>query len=215
MEEDTIQTEEQLIDVAQQEAAPAPTVQLPATPLFGRFEADGVVVRDPGLARYVNLELVGLPHSSARHGNKRFAKRKVNVVERFINDIMRTQSYQGKKSKAYQVVEDAFSRVAERTKDNPIQVFVKALENSAPREEVTRLRYGGINVPKSVDVSPQRRLDIALRNLAKGGTSGSFKSKKPIANCVADEILKAASNDPSSFAVGKKDEVERVAKSAR
>ena len=94
-------------------------------------------------------------------------------------------------------------------------VLVTAIVNAAPREEVTRLRYGGINVPKSVDVAPLRRLNVALRMLATGATEASFKSTKSISVCLADEIMKAAKNDQQSYAVAKKDEVERVAKSAR
>lgn len=216
MPEESIQTEDQLADIAEEETKPeAPVIELPATPLFGKYNSGDVEVRDPGLARYIKLDLVGLPHSSARHANKRFAKQKTNVVERLINNCMRSEVYQGKKGKAYAVVEAAFDRIAEKTKENPIQIYVQALEHSAPREEVTRLRYGGINVPKAVDVAPQRRLDMAIRNLAKGGLAGSHKSTKPAAHCLADEIIKAANNDPQSFAVGKKDETERVAKSAR
>ncbi len=216
MSEETVQTEDQLADIAAEETAPAaPVIELPATPLFGLYEGNGIEVRDPGLARYIKLDLVGLPHSSARHANKRFAKQKTNVVERLINACMRGGVYQGKKGKAYAVVEDAFARVAEKTKDNPLQIYVQAIEHSAPREEVTRLRYGGINVPKAVDVAPQRRLDIAVRNIAKGGLAGSHKSTKPASHCLADEIIKAAKGDATSFAVGKKDELERVAKSAR
>lgn len=212
--EETVIQEEELAQIAEDEAA-EPEVVLPETPLFGKYPSEGVQVTDPGLQRYIKLELVGLPHTSARHANKRFAKAKVNVVERLINNIMRTETYNGKKGKAYKVVEDAFHRIADKTGDNPIQVYVLALENSAPREEVTRLRYGGINVPKAVDVAPQRRLDVAIRNLAKGGIQGSHKSTKPVHACLADELMKAAKGDPGSFAVGKKDEAERVAKSAR
>lgn len=215
-EEQVIESNDQLAEIAEQEATPAaPEVELPETPIFGKYSTDGVEITDPGLARYIKLNIIGLPHSSARHANKRFAKQKVNVVERLINNVMRGETYNGKKGKAYKVVEDAFERVADRSKDNPVQVLVKAVENAAPREEVTRLRYGGINVPKAVDVAPLRRLDIAVRNLAKGGLAGSHKSVKPAAHCLADEILKAANNDAQSFAVGKKDELERVAKSAR
>ena len=214
MVEEVIQTEE--AEVVEEETVPeVPKVELPATPLFGKYESEGIEVRDVGLARYINLESVGLPHHSARFANKRFGKAKIPVVERLINNVMRTGTYNGKKSKAYQVVEDSFARIAEKTKDNPIQVLIQAVEHSAPREEVTRLRYGGINVPKAVDVAPQRRLDIALRNLAKGGIAGSHKSTKPVHACLSDEIMKAAKNDATSFAVGKKDELERVAKSAR
>lgn len=217
--DDTTPTAEtaQLETIATEEATatPAKKVDLPETPIFGKYSSKAIEVTDAGLARYISLEAVGVMHHSARHGNKRFAKAKVHVVERLINDLMRSEVYQGKKSKAYKAVEEAFARVADRTKENPVQVLVTAIVNAAPREEVTRLRYGGINVPKSVDVSPMRRLDIVLRLLAQGATEASFKSTKPIDQCLADEILKAAKNDPQSFAIAKKDEVERVAKSAR
>jgi small subunit ribosomal protein S7 len=214
-DEKIITGDEELAQIATEEATPEPVIVLPVTPLFGKYTSDGVEVRDPGLGRYVKLTLVGLPHSSARHANKRFAKQDLNIVERLINNVMRGGAYNGKKGKAYAVVKDAFERVADKTGDNPLQAFVKAVEHAAPREEVTRLRYGGINVPKAVDVSPMRRLDIAVRNIAKGGLAGSHKSTKPAHACLADEILKAAKNDPTSYAVGKKDELERVAKSAR
>ncbi|MEA3189890.1 MAG: small subunit ribosomal protein [Thermoplasmata archaeon] len=208
--------ETQLAEIAAAETpAPVKKVDLPETPVFGKYTSTGIEVSDVGLARYINLEAIGIMHHGARHGNKRFAKSKVHVVERLINDIMRTETYQGKKSKAYKAVELAFARVQDRAKENPVQVLVTAIVNAAPREEVTRLRYGGINVPKSVDVAPMRRLDLALRNLAMGATQTSFKSTKPISQCLADEIMKAAKNDPQSFAVAKRDELERVAKSAR
>lgn len=215
-DETSIESTDQLATIATQEATPvAKKVDLPETPIFGKYPSTSIEVPDVGLARYISLEAVGVMHHGARHANKHFGKTKVHVVERLINDIMRSETYQGKKSKAYKAVEDAFERVAERTKENPVQVLITAIVNAAPREEVTRLRYGGINVPKSVDVAPLRRLNVALRHLAMGATQASFKSTKPIGQCLADEIMKAAKNDPQSFAVGKKDEVERVAKSAR
>lgn len=212
----TIESTDELAAIAAQETpAPAKKVDLPETPVFGKYTSTGIQVTDAGLARYISLEAIGVMHHSARHGNKRFAKSKVHVVERLINDLMRSETYQGKKSKAYKAVEQAFARVAEKSKENPVQVLVTALVNAAPREEVTRLRYGGINVPKAVDVAPMRRLDVAIRHIAMGATQTSFKSTKPISQCLAEEILKASKNDPQSFAVGKRDEVERVAKSAR
>ena len=214
---DDIPTPDNQLDAVVAEAAPAAAkkVDLPETPVFGKYSCKNIQVNDAGLAKYIHLDAIGVMHHSARHGNKRFAKGKVHVVERLINDIMRTETYQGKKSKAYKAVEDAFERVADKAKENPIQVLVTAVVNAAPREEITRLRYGGINVPKSVDVAPMRRLDVALRHIATGATEASFKSTKPIDQCLAEEILKAAKNDPQSYAVGKRDEVERVAKSAR
>lgn len=218
MDDTTTPTEPtQLETIAKEEATatPAKKVDLPETPVFGKYPSRGIEVTDVGLARYISLEAVGVMHHSARHANKHFGKTKVHIVERLINDVMRSEVYQGKKSKAYKAVEMAFARIAEKTKENPVQVLVTAVVNAAPREEVTRLRYGGINVPKSVDVAPLRRLNVALRTLATGATEASFKSTKPIDQCLADEILKAYKNDPQSFAIAKKDEVERVAKSAR
>lgn len=215
MTDETPSTDSQLETIVAAAAPAAKKVDLPETPVFGKYSCKNIQVSDAGLAKYIHLDAIGVMHHSARHGNKRFAKGKVHVVERLINDVMRSETYQGKKSKAYKAVEEAFVRVADKAKENPIQVLVTAVVNAAPREEITRLRYGGINVPKSVDVAPMRRLDVALRHLAQGATEASFKSTKPIDQCLAEEILKAAKNDPQSFAVGKRDEVERVAKSAR
>jgi small subunit ribosomal protein S7 len=89
------------------------------------------------------------------------------------------------------------------------------LENSSPKEETTRLFFGGISVPRAVDSSPQRRLDSALRNLCKGAVSSSHGNKKSVQECLADEIIKASKNDLSSYAIAKKGDKERVAKSAR
>ena len=152
-----------------------------------------------------------MPHSDARHANRWFGKSKVNIVERLLNNMMRTEVYTGKKMKAYRVTKDAFDVIAERTKKNPVQVLVEALENAAPREEITRLQFGGISVPKAVDIAPSRRLDIALRNISKGAIQASFKTTKPIELCLADELILASKNDMNSFSVAKKEEVERVA----
>lgn len=187
----------------------------PAPLLFEKYDLREVVVNDPGLVKYINLQPIIVPHTGARHGNKAFAKHKMNIVERLINEMMRTEVYTGKKNSAFRAVREAFDLVAARAKENPVQTLVRAIENAAPREEVTRLRYGGISVPKAVDVAPTRRLDQSIRRIATGAVEASHKSKNSIAACLADEILKAAKNDMNSFAVAKKEEIERVAKSAR
>ncbi len=183
--------------------------------LFSKYSYFEIVVRDAGLAKYINLSSTSVPHSDGRHANRSFGKVKLNIVERLINNMMRTEVFTGKKLKAYRVVSEAFDIIATKTKKNPIQVLVEALENAAPREEVTRLQFGGISVPKAVDVAPSRRLDISLRNIAKGAIQTSFKNTKPIQECLADELILASKNDMNSFAVAKKEEVERVASSAR
>ncbi|NLF34128.1 MAG: 30S ribosomal protein S7 [Thermoplasmatales archaeon] len=183
--------------------------------IFGKYDTSEVTVNDGGLAKYIDLTPTNVPHSGGKHANKWFGKSKLSIVERLINNVMRTEKYTGKKLKAYRAVSEAFDVIAAKTKKNPVQVLVEGLENAAPREEVTRLQFGGISVPKAVDISPQRRLDIALRNLCNGVVSASSKNKKPIYECLADEIMLAAKGDMTSYSVAKKEEIERVAQSAR
>ena len=183
--------------------------------LFEKYDLAEVAVHDPGLARYINLTAIVIPHTGGRYANKPFGKAKSNIVERLINGLMRSENYTGKKSSAIRVVRQAFEIIEQRAKQNPVQVFVNALEKSAPREEITRLRFGGISVPRAVDVSPSRRLDMALRNMCVGVTAASFKSPKPIQECLADEILKASRGEMESAAITKKEELERIAMSAR
>lgn len=188
---------------------------MPKPLMFGKYDSSDVVVEDVGLAKYIDLTPTNIPHSGGKHANKWFGKSNLSIVERLINDIMRTEKFTGKKMKAYKTVSQAFDIVAERTKENPIQILVSGLERAAPREEITRLQYGGISVPKAVDIAPQRRLDIALRNLSNGVVETSSKSKKSISQCLADEMMLAAKGDMQSFSVSKKEEIERVAQAAR
>ncbi len=183
--------------------------------LFGKYDVSEVVVRDAGLARYINLDPVSVPHSGAKHANKPFAKGKVHIVERLVNNMMRTEKVTGKKTKTYKVVMKAFEIISSKTKKNPVQILIEAIENCSPREEVTRLRYGGVSVPKAVDTSSSRRLDIALRNICKGTVSATHKNTKSVEVCLANEIMLAAKGDMNSYAVSKKDELERIAGSAR
>lgn len=185
------------------------------TKAFGKYDLSEVTVRDPGLKRYINLHYEGVPHTGARHSSRAFGKARVNIVERFINRMMLTEDFTGKKSKSYTVVEQAFDIIAQRMKRNPVQILVEALENSAPREEITRLRFGGISVPKAVDIGPSRRLDIALGNLCRGAMRATYKSKRSIAECLATELIRASKNEIESYGVARKEEMERVAASAR
>lgn len=185
------------------------------TLVFGKWDASEIVCKDPGLAPYLNLKTVGTPHSGGRHANAWFGKAKLSIVERFINGLMRTGQYTGKKLGAAKAFEAALDRIEERTKANPLQVFVDAICNGAPMEEITRIRYGAVSQPKAVDSSPSRRLDVALRHLAKGSQQGTHKSKRSLTQCIVNELSKASDGDVASFAIAKKEEVERIAASAR
>lgn len=209
---------EEIVETTETTEAVEETEETPVMPkplMFGKYDSSEVVVYDGGLAKYIDLTPTNIPHSGGKHANKWFGKSKLSIVERLINDIMRTEKFTGKKMKAYKTVSQAFDIVAEKTKENPIQAFVTGLEYAAPREEITRLQFGGISVPKAVDIAPQRRLDIALRNLSNGVVITSSKSKKSISECLADEIMLASKGDMQSFSVAKKEEIERIAQAAR
>lgn len=183
--------------------------------LFGKWSFKEVKVRDVGLERYVSLKPVTLPHSMGRHEHKRFRKANVNIVERLINNIMRPGKNAGKKARATNIVKQAFEIVNIRTGKNPIEVLVNAIENSAPCEDTTRISMGGIVYHLSVDVAPQRRIDLALRHITDGARQASVNNPRSIEECLADELVMAGNHDIKSFAVAKRHEIERVAQASR
>ncbi|MFQ6051519.1 MAG: 30S ribosomal protein S7 [Candidatus Hydrothermarchaeota archaeon] len=182
---------------------------------FEKWNSNEIEIKDPGLGKYINLNPKLVPHTSGKHSKKRFQKAEVWIVERLINKIMRSEENSGKKHLAYNVVKEAFEIIHKRTKKNPVQVLVDAIINAGPREETTKLKYGGIVYQQAVDVSPQRRVDIALRLIAMGAKKASFGNKKSFAECLASEIIGASEYDTRFFSIQKKDEIERIAKSSR
>jgi small subunit ribosomal protein S7 len=194
-------------------APPPPPFALP--PLFGKFPFEGIEVHDPGLAPYLYVHPIYSPHTEGKLCGKPFMKAHMHLVERLANHLMKGGKFTGKKSKGIATIRKAFEEIAQREKQNPLQLLVNAVENAAPREEVTRLQFGGISVPRAVDSAPARRVAVAIRHIAAGAIQASHKSTKPIHSCLANEIILAAKADQTSFAVGRKEEVERVAQSAR
>jgi len=187
----------------------------PKLRLWNKWEFEGVKVQDPGLQRYISLKPIYTPHSGGRHEHKRFRKSELNIVERLANDLMRHGQVGGKKAKAMNIVKNAFELSHLKTRRNPIEVFVQAIEHSAPCEDTTRIMYGGIVYHMAVDISPQRRLDLALRFITEGARKAAFGNPKPIEECLADEIILAAAGDGKSHSIQKKDEMERVSLSSR
>jgi len=183
--------------------------------LFGKWSFDGIEVADPGLKRYIYLKSVYIPHSMGRHEHGKFRKAKVNIVERLVNNLMRPGSSAGKKTRAINLVKNAFEIIHLRTKQNPIQILVKAIENTAPCENTTRISYGGIAYHMAVDISPQRRVDLALRFISEGTRKISFGNPRSLDECLAEELILVANNDVKSYAVQKRNEMERVARSSR
>ena len=193
---------------------------------FGKWSVNGIKVDDPGLERYVSLKPTIVPRSGARNSRQRFYKSKTFIVERLITKIMipghrgkkhkiTSYPFSGKASAAYSIVREAFEMIEQRTRENPIKVFVKAIENAAPREEIISIEYGGARYPKAVECAPQRRVDVSLRHMTQGAQTKSFNSKRSYAQALAEEIMNAYNLNPSSNAIAKKHEIERQADSSR
>lgn len=193
---------------------------------FNKWGTEGIKIEDPGIIDYVNLKPTLVPKTGARYAGKRFHKSKVFIVERLINKVM-VAGHKGKKhfkssghitgksQNAYRIVKNTFEIIEKRTKENPIKIFVKAIENAAPREEIISIEYGGARYPKAVECAPQRRIDVALKNLVQGAYHKSFNSKIKAESALADEIMAAYSLNPKSNALSKKNDLERQADSSR
>ncbi|MFH0875185.1 MAG: 30S ribosomal protein S7 [archaeon] len=194
--------------------------------VFNRWSTDGIEVKDPGLKNYITLQPRIVPKTGAKYGGQKFYKSKIFIVERFINKLM-AAGHKGKKHKvtserntgkaitSYNLVEQAFEIIEKKTQKNPIEVFIRALENAAPREEIITIEYGGARYPKAVEVAPQRRIDIALRYMAQGSYQSAYDAKKTSVNAIVDEITNAFMLNTQSIAVAKKYELERQADSSR
>lgn len=193
--------------------------------VFGLFDASEVRVTDPSLKKVINLNPKLILKS---HGRIKWdpTKAKVNVVERLIN-LLQVPGSRGKKhriitswitgkhSKCTKIVIDAFKIIEEKTKENPLKIFVRALENAAPRDEITSIEYGGARYPQAVDVSPRRRLNLVLRFIVNGSYDKAFNKKLNITESLAKEIMAAADNSSESYAISKKNEIEKQADAAR
>lgn len=192
--------------------------------IFDIYTTEEINVKDFGLKRYINLNVKLMLKSHGRHREK-FGKAKINILERLIN-FLATPGHRGKKHKIMTRVSGKYHKEAKavlnalkiieaQTKENPIQVLVRAIENSAPRDEITTIEYGGARYPQAVDCSPMRRVNLALHNLVHGASDKAFRKRKKIFEAVAQEIILAAQGSNESFAVQKKIEVEKQANAAR
>ena len=194
--------------------------------VFNRWSLDSVKIDDLGLQQYVTLQPKIVPKTGAKYAGNKFHKSKTFIVERLINKLMvpghkskkhfKTSGHiTGKAQTAYEIVEGAFKQIEKTTKENPIKVFVKALENAAQREEIVTIEYGGARYPKAVECSPQRRVDLALRYMTQGAYHRTFNTKKSIVSSLAEEIISAYRMSNASNAIAKKLEIERQADSSR
>lgn len=155
--------------------------------LFGRWDTTGITVQDLGLKRYINLRPVIVPKTNGRNQHIRFWKSKQHIIERLMNHLP-VSGHKGKKHwtsgdqagqghKLFTIMIKTLDLIEQKTKKNPVEVVVKAIENTAPREEVTTVQYGGTKYPKAVDVAPQRRIDLCMRWMTQGAFQASNKKK--------------------------------------
>ena len=181
--------------------------------LFGEWDVDEIEFADRSTERYITVTPVA--HTMGRHADKQFEKSEISIVERLVNRLMQTSENTGEKEKTMGIVRDSFKEIHSRTDENPVQILVRAVENAGPREETVTLKYGGISVPKAVDVAPQRRVDQSLKFIANAVETGTYKTPREAYEVVADEIISAANYEVECSAIRKKEEVERVAAAAR
>lgn len=193
--------------------------------IFDKYDVSDIKVEDIGLKNVLNLDEKLILKSHGRYGRP-FGKTKVNIIERIIEYIgvpghrgkkhrIQTGWASGKYERNAKTMLEALRIIEEKTKTNPVQVVVKAVENSAPCDEVTTIEYGGARYPQAVDISPLRRITIALRNIVHGGYDKAFGKKTSMSEGLATEIISASEKSNESFAIIKKNESEKQADSAR
>ena len=129
-----------------------------------------------------------------KHGNDTLAK--------FINVLM----LDGKKSVAERIVYGALDRVAEKTKDDPVDLFSRALDNIRPIVEVKSRRVGGATYQVPVEVRPKRRTALAMRWLVEASRK---RGEKSMQLRLANELMDAVEN--RGAAVKKKEDTHRMA----
>ncbi|KAI5967154.1 RPS5 [Candida margitis] len=184
--------------------------------LFNKWSFQDVEVKDVSLVDYIQVgQAVFVPHTAGKYATKRFRKAQCPIVERLTNSLMMNGRNNGKKLKAVRIVQHALEIIHVLTEQNPIQVVVDAIINSGAREDSTRIGSSGTVRRQAVDVSPLRRVNQAIALITIGAREASFRNIKTIAECLAEELINAAKGSSTSYAIKKKDELERVAKSNR
>jgi len=186
--------------------------------LFNKWSSDTVTVEDVSVQDYIPIRekyAVFLPHTAGRYQKRRFRKATCPIVERLVNSMMMHGRNNGKKMLAIRIVRHTLEIIHLSTGQNPLQVLANAVQRAGPREDSTRIGSAGVVRRQAVDVSPLRRVNQAIYLMTVGARNSSFRSLKSISECLADEIMNAAKDVQTSYAIKKKDEIERVAKANR
>lgn len=118
--------------------------------------------------------------------------------------------HRGQRATARQVAYEAFDRVKEETKQEPLEIFEEALKNVGPHTELRSRRVGGANYQIPHEVSPKRRLALSLRWLLEAARS---KKGSPMRERLAEQLILASKNDGE--AVKRKENVHKMAEANR
>ncbi len=191
--------------------------------LFRKWDLSDIEIHDPGLKTANSLRKMILPLTYGRSALKRFNKAEAIIEERLTKKLMHlakkypknTGRMAGKKIRVINTVKAAFEIIHLKTGKNPVEILVRAVENSAPNEDTTRIVYGGTVYHVSVDVSPIRRVDLALRFIADSVKEATFSNPNPIEEHLAEHLIMAADNNPDAPSIKKKHELERIAQASR
>jgi small subunit ribosomal protein S7 len=124
------------------------------------------------------------------------------ILAKFMNNLMKN----GKKSTAEKIVYGAFDQITKTTKDDPLMIFMKALEEVSPFVEVKSRRVGGANYQVPIEIRPSRRQALAMRWIVEAARK---RSEKSMDHRLAGELADAAEGKGS--AVKKKEDVHRMA----
>lgn len=193
--------------------------------VFDLYDMKDIEISDEALKPYINVEGKLLIKTYGRNIGK-FASSKSHIVERMVNRIsvpghvgkkhkIITSWASGKYSNSVKIIIEAFEIIERKKNENPVQVLIKAIEKSSPRDEITTIEYGGARYPQAVDVSPLRRVNLSIRWIVQGSYQKCFGKKKKMSESLANEIILASEENMESYAMKKKNESEKQADAAR
>jgi small subunit ribosomal protein S7 len=131
------------------------------------------------------------------------------LITRFINKIMSD----GKKSTAQKLVYKALEQIQEQTKQDPLTIFEKAIQNVAPKMEVKPRRVGGASYQVPTEVRGDRKEALAIRWIISGAEARPTKEYKGFDKKLAAELIDASNN--AGIAIKKKDDMQKVANANR
>jgi small subunit ribosomal protein S7 len=182
--------------------------------LFDKWSFEGVMVVDQGLQGYLNIEPIVVPRTNGYYHNSAFYKTKINIVERLMNRFQ-VSGHKGKKHKISSghntgkaksqanIMIEVLEALERKTKTNPIQVLVTAIENAAPREEVITIERSGARYAQAVDIGPQ------------GAAHKAFDAQVSFVDCLVAEIMAAYNIENSGMAMTRRSEIEKMAAAAK